>query len=229
MARRRWVLPALGVGVGAFLYGLVRLGQLRRLTASGERFAETSAGGYDAWATKFMCGLYDRIAREAAAALPVGEVLDVGCGPGNVALRIAQLAPSVAVTGVDISPGMIEVASLHAADLGLATRTSFQVGDVKALPFEDERFDLVVSSFSLHHWADPAGGLAEVYRVLKPGGQARIYDLPDWVRRYVHGQDDTRRLVQLASASPFGSGVVAVVRWPLWFPSVRCLYLRREK
>jgi ubiquinone/menaquinone biosynthesis C-methylase UbiE len=59
-------------------------------------------------------------------------------------------------------------------------RPSFLVGDAAALAFPDGSFDLVVSTLSLHHWADPAAGLAEIGRVLRPGGRALIWDLrPD--------------------------------------------------
>ncbi|MDD4162082.1 MAG: class I SAM-dependent methyltransferase [Methanothrix sp.] len=58
----------------------------------------------------------------------------------------------------------------------LENAPQFEVGDVCALPFEDEFFDLVVSTFSLHHWPDATAGLNEIFRVLKPGGEAWIYD-----------------------------------------------------
>jgi ubiquinone/menaquinone biosynthesis C-methylase UbiE len=57
---------------------------------------------------------------------------------------------------------------------------SFLVGDAAALAFPDGSFDLVVSTLSMHHWADPAAGLAEIGRVLRPGGRALIWDFrPD--------------------------------------------------
>jgi ubiquinone/menaquinone biosynthesis C-methylase UbiE len=59
---------------------------------------------------------------------------------------------------------------------------TFTVADVGRLPFPDGSFDLVVSTISQHHWTDPAGGLQEVNRVLRPGAQAWIYDFR-WVLR----------------------------------------------
>jgi SAM-dependent methyltransferase len=99
------------------------------------------------------------------------------------------------------------------------------LGDSRQLPFDDGQFDMVISSFSVHHWEDPARGMAEVHRVLRPGGQARVYDLPDWAVR-VHGSYES--LAQLAAESPFGGGVVVTVRWPDRLPTGQCLLMRKE-
>jgi SAM-dependent methyltransferase len=61
------------------------------------------------------------------------------------------------------------------------------VGDVAALAFPDRSFDLVVSTLSMHHWADPAAGLAEIGRVLRPGARALIWDLRPGVRPHLFG------------------------------------------
>jgi ubiquinone/menaquinone biosynthesis C-methylase UbiE len=75
------------------------------------------------------------------------------------------------------------------------------VGDVAALPFGEASFDVVVSTLSAHNWPDPAAGLAELYRVLRPGGVAWVYDLADWITRPErHGPG----LAELASAGSFG-------------------------
>jgi ubiquinone/menaquinone biosynthesis C-methylase UbiE len=61
------------------------------------------------------------------------------------------------------------------------------VGDVAALAFPDQSFDLVVSTLSMHHWADPAAGLAEIGRVLRPGARALIWDFRPGVRPHPFG------------------------------------------
>jgi SAM-dependent methyltransferase len=61
------------------------------------------------------------------------------------------------------------------------------VGDVAALAFPDQSFDLVVSTLSMHHWADPTAGLAEIGRVLRPGGRALIWDFRPGVRPHPFG------------------------------------------
>jgi SAM-dependent methyltransferase len=96
---------------------------------------------------------------------------------------------------------MVERAISLAANAGVADRVEFRVGDVASLPFADASFDAVVSTFSLHHWPDPAKGLEEIYRVLRPGGVARIYDVVDWIRRFEQGGPN---IVELAEDSAFG-------------------------
>lgn len=227
MVNRRWLIP-IGVVTGVVLYGVARRARLKRGTFGGEEFSESTAALYDFISGTFFGGFYDQVAREMAVACPKGDVLDAGCGPGHLAYRLAQLEPDLRITGLDISQAMIERATRHVEKLGLTERLQFQLGDVEAMPFPDERFDLVVSTLSLHHWQNPAKGLEDIHRVLKPGGQARIIDLPDWVRLNVHGLGDGRGLAQLATESSFGSGVVAVYRWPGRLPTLRCLWLRRE-
>ena len=104
----------------------------------------------------------------------------VGTGPGRVPILIAQALGSWRVEGLDLSRPMVDRARRNAAEAGLADRVTFTVGDVAELPYPDASFDLVVSSISLHHWADAGAGLREVRRVLRPGGQAWIYDFRLW-------------------------------------------------
>jgi ubiquinone/menaquinone biosynthesis C-methylase UbiE len=121
---------------------------------------------------------------------------------------------------------MVVRAARRAAEANLAGRVRFEVGDVGALPFADGQFDAMVSTLSLHHWPDPARGLAEVHRVLKPGGEARIYDLAHWLWLPAHGGN---RLSLMAEASLFRNGEVEVVRWPGAVPAFVLLRLRRNE
>jgi ubiquinone/menaquinone biosynthesis C-methylase UbiE len=98
------------------------------------------------------------------------EVLDVGCGQGIDVYRYA-LAGAKA-TGVDLTPRHVELAQAHLAAMGVDA-TVVQ-GDAEALPFEDESFDRVSSNGVLHHTPDMPAALREVWRVLRPGGEARI-------------------------------------------------------
>ena len=222
---RKWWFILTAMLVMATLYRNQLHAYLKQASANVRDFDVPSAGAYDALVATVLEGFYARVAGEGGAAHPGGNLLEVGSGPGRLAVRLAREAPGMTLTGVDISGAMVERAARRAARAGLSERVRFEVGDVAALPLSDEEFDGVVSTLSLHHWSDPATGLAEIHRILKPGGEARIYDLAHWLWPPVHGGD---RLAQLAAASPFGEGEVEVVRWPGSVPAFVVLLLRRQ-
>ncbi|MGH7549896.1 MAG: class I SAM-dependent methyltransferase [Gemmatimonadota bacterium] len=101
-------------------------------------------------------------------------VLDVGCGTGTLLEVVAGRVPGARLVGVDLSPAMLGVARRKLGDRG-----SLVAAEAGHLPFPDRRFDLVLSSSALHYWPDPAAGLAEIARVLEPGGRVTITDWCD--------------------------------------------------
>lgn len=101
-------------------------------------------------------------------------VLDVACGPGLVACAFARVATHV--TGIDLTPAMLEQARGLAAARGL-TNVAFEQGDVLPLPYGDGSFSIVVSRFAFHHFPDPAAVLAEMRRVCRPAGRVVVADL----------------------------------------------------
>jgi SAM-dependent methyltransferase len=144
---------------------------------------------YDALSRLLLGQLHRRIAADVAAVAPDGaQVLEVGCGPGHLSVQLAG-QHRLEVTGLDLDPAMIAraAANTHRAANRGGRRPSFLVGDVAALAFPDRSFDLVVSTLSMHHWADPAAGLTEIGRVLRPGGRALIWDFRPGVRPHPFG------------------------------------------
>jgi ubiquinone/menaquinone biosynthesis C-methylase UbiE len=113
---------------------------------------------------------------ELAAVGPGEHVLDVGTGTGMVALDVVRRAPaSCTVVGVDISTGMIETARRRAAEQGLAeSRLSFRQMDAESLALGAGEFDVVTSAFALGHIPRPDRAVAEMYRVLRPGGRVLV-------------------------------------------------------
>jgi len=106
-----------------------------------------------------------------------GQVLDVGTGPGYIAMEIAVLLrDQVCVTGFDLSKAMLTIAERNAGERGLEPFIKWQEGDAKSMPFEDNSFDALATSGSLHHWDNPLLVFNEIARVLKPQGIALIRD-----------------------------------------------------
>jgi SAM-dependent methyltransferase len=225
MPRRAWIV-LVAASIAAALYRDRLRTALEHTYANVRAFDLPSAGMYDALIASALEGFYTRVASEVAAVQPHGKVLEVGSGPGRLAVRLAQEAPGTTLTGVDISHAMVERAARRAAGAGLCEKVRFEVGDVAALSLPDQEFAGVVSTLSLHHWPDPARGLAEIYRVLKPGGEARIYDFAHWLWPPSRGRE---RLAMIAAASPFGDGEVEIVRWPGFVPAFVLLRLRRAR
>jgi SAM-dependent methyltransferase len=102
------------------------------------------------------------VAFDAVARVGPRTVLEVGCGPGELAERIQQELRCT-VRAVDISERMVELARGRGVDAN--------VGDVQSLPFEDASFDCAVAAWMLYHVPDLDRGLAELARVLRPGGR----------------------------------------------------------
>ncbi|QWV92367.1 methyltransferase domain-containing protein [Geomonas oryzisoli] len=102
------------------------------------------------------------------------EVLDVACGPGMVACAFARHARQV--TGVDITPAMIEQARQRQAEQRLANLT-WDIGTAVPLAYPDHCFSLVLTRYSFHHLLDPQQALSEMIRVCRSGGVVMVADV----------------------------------------------------
>ena len=100
---------------------------------------------------------------------PGMRLIDLGCGPGTISVGLAQAVAPGALQGIDMEESQIEIARAAAAAGGHDNAT-FQTGDATELPFEDDSFDVVHCHALLNHAPDTQAVLAEVRRVLKPGG-----------------------------------------------------------
>lgn len=166
---------------------------------------------YDAVSRRLVSRLHRRAVMDAGVvSLPYDAlVVDVGTGSGRVPLELARVFPSLRVEGVDLSPEMVTYAQ-QLAQKSRSTAT-FRVADVARLPYDDASVDLVISIASAHHWADLSAGFREFQRVLKPGGQAMIYDVRPIVRTAI---TSARGLGMRTNAQPLRLGFARLILRP---------------
>ena len=118
---------------------------------------------------------FDRMAATVVSRLPPGgSVLEVAPGPGYLAIEIGKLGVE-RVAGLDISRSFVRIAGENARRAGVKLDVAH--GDAAHMPYAGESFDYVVCSAAFKNFTDPVGALVEMHRVLRPGGQASIFDL----------------------------------------------------
>jgi ubiquinone/menaquinone biosynthesis C-methylase UbiE len=152
------------------------------LSTESDRWKTLDAASYDGVAEQFDAHshrlAYPIAARlvELAALEPGERALDVGTGTGMVPFEVARVAPDGAsIVGVDISTGMIERSRANAIRMGIPdSRIAFRQMDAEALSLADGEFDVVTSAFALGHIPHPDRAVAEMFRVLRPGGRLLI-------------------------------------------------------
>lgn len=128
-----------------------------------------SARHYDELAgASYLAGLQRLL--PLAVVPPWPAVLDIGCGTGINLLEIIRVfGPPRRAAGIDLAPGMIEATRQKLARLSLTAE--LVVGDAEQLPWEDAAFDLVICNSVFHWFTNRARAAAEMFRVLRPGGQ----------------------------------------------------------
>ena len=180
-------------------------------TAKVRRAWEKTASSYDR-----QIAVFERIqfagGREWLGARVRGRVLEVAIGTG---LNLPHYPADATVTGVELSPAMLAIARQRAADLG--RDVDLHEGDAERLPFDDATFDTVVCALSLCTIPQPATAIAEMKRILVPGGRLLLLDhigstwppvyAAQWLLERITiraaGEHFTRRQLPLVKAAGF--------------------------
>src|SRR5262245_15183550 len=167
---------------------------------------ERSAAGEDLGGLGYHLGgvarfLQRRMAQTCAWFLlphlrPGLRLLDGGCGPGTITVGLAAAVAPGEVVGVDTEAVQVERGRALARERGLAN-VRFEVGDVTALPFADASFDVAFASEVLQYLPDPAVGLRELRRVLRPGGVLGLRDADVSTLRLAPASAATRAFARL--------------------------------
>ena len=152
------------------------------------------------------------LARRVAEQVPSqAGVLEVAPGPGYFAIELAKLG-NYRITGLDISETFVEIARANAKKANV--QVDFRRGNASAMPFDDETFDFLLCRAAFKNFSEPKRALDEMYRVLKPGGQALIIDL--------RGDASNESIAQ--AVNDMNLGAVNAVITKLTF---RCMLLKR--
>jgi demethylmenaquinone methyltransferase / 2-methoxy-6-polyprenyl-1,4-benzoquinol methylase len=221
---------------------------------SGAMF-DAIAPRYDLLNRIISLGIDQRWRRRTVQALALGpsaRVLDVATGTGDLALLIARSHPDATIVGLDPSARMLDVGREKIAARSLGDRVTLEQGDAERLPYERASFDGLSIAFGIRNVPDRPAALAEMARVVKPGGRVAILELSEprsgllgpLARFHVHsvvpalggllsGAKEYRYLQESISAFPPPEAFAAVMRAaglevlevaPLTF-GVACLYV----
>ena len=155
---------------------------------------------------------FEQLAQRMAAGLsPGARVLEVAPGPGYFSVALAKLG-NFDITGLDVSKTFVEIARNNAREAGVSV--DFQQGNASRMPFANERFDLILCRAAFKNFSEPVKALAEMRRVLRPGGRTIIIDL----RRDTPQQEINRHI----DAMNVGSVNATLMKW-----TFRCMLLKR--
>ena len=167
---------------------------------------------------------------------PGEQVLDVGCGTGTLAMEVARRVGRAGhVTGVD--PGTEQIARARRSAARRNVPIEFQIGVIEQLPFPDQTFDVVFSTLMMHHLPTSLKrqGLAEIARVLKPGGRLVIADFKHkqeragQAARFHAGGSRIQDLAAMISEAGFGHLEIEEMQSPRFSAFPGAVFLRADK
>ena len=131
-----------------------------------------------------------------------GELIDLGCGPGDICLRLARALPGWKISGIDAGPNMLRLARVALDGAGLGDRVEFRFSHLPDPGLAAGRYDAVVSNSLLHHLPDPAILWKTASRIARPGAYVQVMDLErppseeaalTLVERYAAGEPEILR------------------------------------
>ncbi len=141
-----------------------------------ERIPGVLASSYEKATQLAIDSYYRQVAEEVVSVFQKGRLLDLGTGPGKLPVEMVKCAPGIQIVGVDLSRHLIRMARIWASKAGLSKHIVLEVANAANLRFNYDSFDMVISTGMLHSLRNPTWVLKEIYRVLKKGGDAWIYD-----------------------------------------------------
>jgi len=131
---------------------------------------------FDRYPNRIFTKWFQRIASDIKDRGISGKILDIGTGPGRLPIEIAKKVENAKVFGIDLVPDMIKIARRNADKAGVGDRVEFRVNSAYNTGFENNSIDLVVSTVTIHHLSKPLNAFNEIYRILKRGGEAWLFD-----------------------------------------------------
>lgn len=149
-----------------------------------------------------IAGKYDKMNRLLSARTDIGwrkkairllgkhnprHILDVATGTADMALMAYKMLKPDRITGIDISAGMLQLGVKKIEKEGLTDKIQLQVGDSETINFPENTFDAVMVAFGVRNFENLENGLAEMYRVLKPGGRLIVLEFSKPQRKAVKG------------------------------------------
>jgi ubiquinone/menaquinone biosynthesis C-methylase UbiE len=189
---------------------------------------------FDRWSKNYADGRISRwfqytqqLSTSVLELKPDSTVLDVGCGTGFAVRYLASRLTQGKVCGIDISSGMIERAQAAIPE-DLRHKVEFLQASSDDIPYPSAEFDHLLCTNSFHHYPDPPRALAEMRRVIKPGGQLVIFENAPDLSWYTWAWDRILRIVEKGHVRYYASRELGAMLRRADFERVRLCHLRNE-